>query len=262
MKAADAIAAAKRGWHVFPVVPGGKEPLGHWPTMATTNLARVVTYWSSYPNANIGIAMKPSGLLVIDCDHPPQGINAFAKLCSLFKAYDAVDTYTVKTGSGGLHFYYRWPSTVKASQASLVPGLVDVRCNGGRDGGYVLGAGSQTDKGGYQVWGEDDDKVIDCPRWLQELVVERERARPVREPATADEFMCETSYAGVINSVRLAQEGNRNHALHWAACVMAEDGVSMERAEEMLVEAADAAGLTYRETEATIRSAYRNRRSA
>ena len=52
-------------------------------------------------------------------------------------------------------------------------------------------------------------------------------------------------------------EGNRNHALFWAACRYAEQHLPEERAHQLLGAAARHAGLPEREVVATIRSAYR-----
>jgi hypothetical protein len=53
-------------------------------------------------------------------------------------------------------------------------------------------------------------------------------------------------------------EGGRNAGLFWAACRMAEDGYDVQQTQAVLGEAARSAGLPDRETERTIRSAYRS----
>jgi hypothetical protein len=82
-----AAAHARRGWHVFPLRPGGKRPALHgkhrcprtsscrdghlgWEQRATTDLARIHACWTYGPCFNIGIACGPSGLIVIDLDTP------------------------------------------------------------------------------------------------------------------------------------------------------------------------------------------------
>jgi alkylhydroperoxidase/carboxymuconolactone decarboxylase family protein YurZ len=64
-------------------------------------------------------------------------------------------------------------------------------------------------------------------------------------------------YGGLVDSVRFAQEGNRNNCLLWAARSMCEDGATEEEAYELLVPAAMEAGQTEKESRDTIRSAYR-----
>lgn len=101
---------------------------------------------------------------------------------------------------------------------------------------------------------ENDLPVADAPGWLIELCREKPKPAPVkplfRQPG-------HSSYSGLVNTVRLAQEGNRNNALLWAARSMCQDGVSDEEAYEVLVPAAVEAGQGEREARDTIRSAYR-----
>jgi hypothetical protein len=276
--------AVSRGFHVFPVQPGEKTPHKivpdkpytiRWSEMATNDMRKVVEWWQYSPEANIGIAAKPSGLIVVDCDMPKRdyqlkdtpweymhdrlgplvdGSDVLREMCSRFgDDYQRFErTYRVCTASLGLHLYYEWPDGVQASQASPVPGLVDIRCNGGQRGGYVLGAGSVTAKGSYVA--ENDLPIAEAPPWLVELCREKPRPKPERplfsQPGHA-------GFGGLVEAVRTAQEGNRNGCLLWAARSMCEDGAPEEEAHNLLIPAAVEAGLSERESMATIRSAYR-----
>jgi hypothetical protein len=297
---ADAARTVSRGFHIFPCNPVGTvcpedgkniEKMSHlirpdrrykmrWGEAATCDLSKVVQWWQYSPNANIGVACKQSQLLVVDCDMPKQayqlkgtsweylhdklgplvdGADVLREMCSRFgDQYDRFErTYRVCTASMGLHLYFRWPEGVQASQASPVPGLVDVRCNGGQQGGYVLAAGSETVKGLYVA--ENDLSIADAPDWLVELCREQPKAakaKPLfRQPG-------HIHYNGLVNSVRLAQEGNRNNVLLWAARSMCDDGATEEEAYDLLVPAAMEAGQTERESRDTVRSAYRLQGSA
>lgn len=274
-----AVQAAQRGWAVHPIVPGEKLPLTRWGLTATSDLKTVAQWWTQWPTANIGLACKPSGLLVVDLDVAKQpdalrggpwgylhdrlgpwvdGDDCLREICQRFGGdgeYDRLmQTYRVCTASMGAHLYLRWPPNVQASQSSPVPGALDVRANGGDKGGYVLAAGSVTGKGAYAV--EHDAPILDATDfpWLIELVREKPKPAKVKPlfntPGTG-------SFAGLVGTVRLAQEGNRSHACYWAACSMATDGAPEEEAINLLAPAAEEAGLMYREAEATIKSAYR-----
>src|SRR4051794_11674108 len=67
---------AARGWHVLPL--RGKRPAipqeqgGHGWQTATRDPARIREQWTRYPGAGVGIACRPSGLLVPDVD-PDKG---------------------------------------------------------------------------------------------------------------------------------------------------------------------------------------------
>jgi hypothetical protein len=67
----SALAAALRGWYVFPCAVGGKRPAlrGNWQDLATTSPDQIRDWWNRAPY-NIGIACGPSGLVVIDLDLP------------------------------------------------------------------------------------------------------------------------------------------------------------------------------------------------
>lgn len=290
--------AAAAGFHIFPCNPAGTEDpeepgkyiekLPHlirpgkpykirWGEVATSDMDQVVRWWTYSPEANIGIACKHSGLIVVDCDMPKRpnqlkdtpweslhdrlgplvdGNDVLREMCSRFgDDYARLEqTYQVCTASMGLHLYFRWPEGVQASQTSPVPGLVDVRCNAGSNGGYVLAAGSVTRKGSYVA--ENDLPIADAPPWLVELCREKPKPKPAKplfsQPGHA-------SYGGLVEAVRLAQEGNRNNCLLWAARSMCEDGATEEECAELLVAAAMECGLDggERQALATIRSAYR-----
>lgn len=281
-----AVQAASRGWHIFPVEPGAKTPHKirpdkpytiRWSEVATNDVATVTDYWLYSPMANIGIACKPSGLLVVDCDIAKKeyalrdtnwgylhdrlgplvdGEDVLREMCERWgDGYEAFRrTYRVCTASMGLHLFFRWPEGVQASQASPVPGALDIRCNGGQRGGYVLGPGSATEKGPYVA--ENDLPVADAPPWLVEMCREKPRPKPVKDMFSQPGH---ASYSGLVEKVRLAQEGNRNNCLLWAARSMCEDGATEEQCVELLVPAAMECGLDGGERQAlsTIRSAYR-----
>ena len=62
---------AARGWHLFPVLPGRKQPaIPAWESRATTHPETIVDYFTAHPDHNAGIACGPSRLLVVDCDIP------------------------------------------------------------------------------------------------------------------------------------------------------------------------------------------------
>lgn len=278
--------AVSRGFHVFPVEPGEKTPHKirpgqpytiRWGEVATNDMGKVAQWWQYSPEANIGIACKPSGLIVVDCDMPKReyqladtqwshlhdkygplvdGNDVLREMCGYFgDTYERLEqTYRVCTASMGLHLYFWWPEDVQASQASPVPGLLDIRCNGGTKGGYVLGAGSVTAKGPYVA--ENDTGIAPAPEWLIELCKEKPKTRAPKSPFSN---ALSGGFSGLAESVRLAPEGNRNNCLLWAARSMCEDGATEEECADLLVPAALECGLDggERQALATIRSAYR-----
>ena len=62
-----ALEYAARGWHVHPLRSRGKEPItprGHKDASVDPDV--ICAWWTANPDANIGIAVAPSGLCVLD----------------------------------------------------------------------------------------------------------------------------------------------------------------------------------------------------
>lgn len=134
-----ALACWKKRIPVFPCKPGGKEPLtprGHLD--ATTDATRINGYWNAHPGANIGIPTgKRSGFLVLDIDE-----GGAESLHELEREHGELPaTCAVETGSGGKHYYFRYPAgeDVRNSAGKLGPGL-DIR----GEGGYIIAPPSRT----------------------------------------------------------------------------------------------------------------------
>lgn len=276
-----ALKAQARGLHIFPVAPGDKIPhrlAGRWGETATNDINQIIHFWSNVdPAANIGVACKQSQLLVIDLDKAKQsGRLVGTPWAYLHEAYgdyvhgedlwdemnfklgpdQHAETYSVRTGSGGLHLYYRWPEHwPRISQASPVKGVVDVRGNGGQYGGYVLAEGSVTDSGPYRAEHVLHGPQI-APQWIRQLVAEKPPPPRVSRPKVPHAVGL-FSWDGLEKAVRDAGEGNRNNTLLWAARSMCSDGGKESEALDVLGRAARQAGLGDVEIEQTIRSAYR-----
>lgn len=111
-----------------PILSGGFEK-------ATTDPEIVAAYWTKYPTANIGMPTgRRSGFVVLDVDLKHGGFEALAALINAYGEW--TETSTVKTGGGGLHFFFEYPTDgpeTRNSSGELGPGI-DVR----GEGGYVL----------------------------------------------------------------------------------------------------------------------------
>ena len=179
-----ALAAARRGWRVFPVVPGGKRPaVKAWEARATIDEDRIRRCWG-YRDYNIGIATGPSDLVVIDLDMPkqvtldgqPGGATGADNLTDLAAEHGRVvpaGTFTVTTASGGMHLYFTHPAGPSLrNTAGKLAALVDTRAHGG----YVVAPGSRITGGG--VYTAHPADIAPLPEWLAALL----RPRPL--PAT------------------------------------------------------------------------------
>ena len=187
---------ARQGWPIFPLAENSKIPAiprergGRGCLDATLDLAQIESWWSEYPQANIGIGTgRRSGLLVIDVD--PRKTTAWLdSLHSL--ALPA--TLTVKTCSGGWHLYFRFSGDERVTIGTeLVPGI-DWRGNGG----YVVGPGSVVNGATYEI--AKNLPIASAPASLLErILAKRNRPRPTPD---ADGHM--TIAAGQRNATLFA----------------------------------------------------------
>lgn len=206
---AAALACARRGWYVFPLHPGTKRPAspdhakahcdrrrdprcrnGHvsWEERATIDTGRIVAYWSTHPDHNIGIAAGRSGLVVIDCDTPKHpgdnppppwnlpgigcGEDVLAVLAEQHggSVADMFATFLVRTGRGGLHAYYQHPSAgtrLRNTQDEDGNGIgwkIDTRSHGGS----IVAPGSTVNGRTYAVL--HDVQPAPLPEWLAGLL--------------------------------------------------------------------------------------------
>lgn len=176
-----AVALAKRGFHVFPLVESLKIPQSKsWQERATSDPDKVYEMWSGVMGEptlhNIGVST--SGLLVVDADIKDgrQGIE----ICELLGL--ELDTFVVQSPSGGRHYYYKTDTPVGNSVQKLGDG-VDIR----GEGGYVVGPGSFLDGslidnkgtgGAYVVIADHDTKK--APAFIQQAAGQR-RGRKVSD---------------------------------------------------------------------------------
>ncbi|HLC20438.1 hypothetical protein A3E97_01590 [Candidatus Uhrbacteria bacterium RIFCSPHIGHO2_12_FULL_47_12] len=117
-------------------------------------------WWNYAPKSNIGIVTgKISNLIVVDIDPKNGGNESFKKL-------HLPQTYMVKTGGDGAHYYYNWPHhTLAPNKIGYLPG-VDLK----GDGGYVVAPPSIHDKTlkTYEAVNFIED-ITNAPEWLMNL---------------------------------------------------------------------------------------------
>jgi hypothetical protein len=279
---AQATAAARRGFHVFPLGrgklpairsphredPPGTPPCkgecgrpGHGVHDATNDLDTVASLFAQAPHATgygIACGRGPEPLVGIDLDRK-NGVDGVAGLQRLAGEHDfeVPRTVTVCTPSGGFHLWFTGPAGVKVpnSAGRLAPGI-DVRGTAG----YLVGPGSVTPAGTYGLHPDlPEPTVYPIPASLLRLILPPVPVRPV--PVRRGATRLGHRMLGLVRTVLEAHPGERNGRLFWAACKAFEaaqtgqaDADAVERA---LVEAALSVGLDEREARATIASAQR-----
>ncbi|GAA2631047.1 bifunctional DNA primase/polymerase [Actinomadura fulvescens] len=279
-----ALAAAARGWHVFPLAPGDKVPPKGlpWKRTATCDPDTIRRIWArrSY---NIGIACGPSRLVVIDLDvpkpgeHPPprcalpgitNGSDVFALVCAEAGEAMPLETFQVRTRRGGFHLYYTAPDHIRLTNTSDEHGnglgwKIDTR----GDGGYVVGPGSFVDladgAGAYEVIHTPDPAPL--PGWLAERL--RPAPLPEQRPVVVNlatgrrGAYLDAAITASLNAIAAAPQGRRNATLYGAAVALGQlvAGGALDAAatEDLLLNAATGTGLAEMAALRTIRSGFR-----
>lgn len=157
----DALRYARDGWRVLPVFPGEKRPrLKDWPTAATTDTEVIREWWTRMPDSNIGLACgRESGFFVLDIDPKNGGDESLAALVA--EHGELPYTFTVRTGSGGTHYYFAMPDFEVTNSPGRLKGTgIDVR----GEGGQVLAPPSRTVIGEYRV--KAVAPIVEAPEWL------------------------------------------------------------------------------------------------
>lgn len=179
---AAALDYASRGWRVLPVGQNKVPLIGGWQNAGSVDPDQIREWWRAHPTAGVGILTgRASGFFVLDVDqHDPHrdGIDTLRRLEAQHGELPV--TYTVRTGSGGLHLYFAMPDDfdITNNQSGRIgPGL-DVRGTGGQ----VVAPPSVHGTGNPYRWvrGEDPEPA---PPWLLELL--RPVAREVSVPGPA-----------------------------------------------------------------------------
>ncbi len=206
---AAALEYASRKWFVFPCTPGGKEPLkgtrGHLD--ASCDPRQIDAWWSANPDFNVGIAVAPSGLVVLDVDvglkkdgTPKRGRESLAEI-----EHELAPTLLAVTGRGGMHAVFERP-----------PGLEPARIIGFKDGldligdGYIVAAPSYLAESGRTYHWTQAHPITLLPPFLQNVT------RAPKASATVD----------VLGTPII--EGGRNNALFVLGCALRETGIGPE----------------------------------
>lgn len=246
----------------------GKHPAGQWSRTASNRPAVARPMFADGTPWNIGVACKPSLLLVVDEDRP----GAFAEFAA--SAGEEVGPTFAVTTAKGCHFYYRQEAGAPLGngRGALAGRGIDVRGGGAGNGGYVVGPGSVHATGVVYSPVDPAAPILPVPGWLAEAL------RPVVEPLTARRYTspsplrpgtrAERVLCALIDKVLHARPpapgvpGERNDMLFWAACRgfehVAQGLLTEADVRSTLLEAALRTGLAEGAAVATIDSARRN----
>jgi hypothetical protein len=254
--AAAALAAVGRGWWVFPChgirLGGGctcgrpdcRHPGKHPRTArghrdASVDPEVVRRWWGRWPDANIGVACEPSGLVVIDIDPRHGGAATWAAWVRA-DGVDLVRTVTSLTGGGGRHLYFRAAAGRSPRDgAGRLGAGVDVKARG-----YVLLPPSAHATGRRYRWlpgaGPDDRDVEPLPAALRNADCGLRIAGSDRDRAAIHipHSGLEVGDGGVAALLAGTAEGGRNVLLFRLACRLRGGGMPEARALALVLRAA------------------------
>ena len=203
----QALAYARRGWPVFPCLPGQKIPATrHGFRDATTDEQQITDWFGRSASWNLAIATGAPGPDVLDVDqHGPAG-NGYAAFTRLHRAglADGAAAY-VRTPAGGMHAYFTGSDQ---HNGRLPSHHLDFRSAGG----YILAPPSQVDGQPYQLIKRLPGRgALDWNKVTQLLEPQQQPHRPQPRPAPGLDLTHLTRW------VASQPEGNRNAGLFWAA---------------------------------------------
>jgi len=220
----------------------GKHPrLLDWTEQASRDPEHLQRWWGQWPDANPGIATgEDSGIWVLDVDPDHGGRDTLNELEA--KHGKLPRTAQAMTGSGGEHYFFRWPDGGVSTTASKVgPGL-DVRGTGGQ----VVAAPARSGRGDYRwIHRPWDVPPADAPAWL----LARLRRPPARvvipdAPAPtfppASRFVLDDARAALVRHgpapARIDGEGGGQHAVQAAMILTCDFALTDEEAWPLLME--------------------------
>jgi len=173
---------------------------------ATKDESQIIKWWTERPYLNIGIATgQISGFFVLDIDttiHKGSGMTGHEALSELEKRYgDLPRTPQQITGSGGLHYLFKYENGIK-NRGNLFPSI-DVR----GDGGYIVASPSIHETGNKYEWevnGRPSEiEVAEAPSWLVGALVTKRTDGSYKAIPTSE-------YVRILQGV---SEGERNNSL-------------------------------------------------
>lgn len=272
-----ALDLSERGFPVFPCSPKDKRPLpprdrdphtgeeipnSGGLRKATTDTQQIITWWTMWPNAMIGVAMgEQAGVWAIDPDAPKEegGADGREYLARLQLQHGNLpNTHTHLTPGGGKHMLFRWRSDkpIRNKEGALKKKGINVR----GEGGYLIFPPSQYFNGKQYEIEEplDSFHFADAPDWLYDLILVAPEPkisdlalamvrRPERGPAPDHSAYAEAALESEIDLLSSTFKGGRNTQLNNSAVslgtLVAAGALSESRVIEELLSGCAANGL-------------------
>ena len=148
--------------------PGKHPRIANGVKGATCEPEQIGTWWSSWPEANIGMALgseayNGGGLLALDIDMPdgPESLSILAD-----EGKRLPRTLVQQTGGGGLHYLFRVPDAQPVRNIVGLRDGIDIRA----DNAYIVVAPSRHHSGNRYTWSKEKEPIATVPPWLLQEV--------------------------------------------------------------------------------------------
>ena len=197
----------ENGWSVVPVAPGEKIPAVDWTYFQSHRADKnTISQWVRLGGVGI-VTGRVSGLVVVDVD-----------LRGLSKAEElGLDSpVKVRTGSGGLHLYYRYPESGTVGTTTGLWEGIDIR----GDGGFVVAPPTLHASGQLYRFECPFDQVTPLnlpalPDIVLEALASRQRPRSSQQPVAVtlprNRTMTDEQKSGIVHLIApYWSEGNRH----------------------------------------------------
>lgn len=222
-KLAAALAWARRGFPVFPLITNGKEPAFDetWYDTATTDEDAIRSMWTdpvlkTERDFNIGVDCTNYVVVDVDVKQGKDGHNQYMQLGGSY------DTLVVRTPTGGFHCYFEGPDS---SCAPIAPD-VDIRSHHG----YVVAPGSTIDGVAYEVVTDMDPQWV--PFTVEKLLRPPYERRDVSNVSALDSEASIAAGVRYLETAPVAIEGQRGDEVTFvtAARLVREMALSVDTA--------------------------------
>jgi hypothetical protein len=239
---------AAAGYPVFPIAASKRPTCPHSFKDAATQAADIHRLWRDHPGPLLGVPTgKVTDLFVLDLDTTRH--TAAAEWFERHAPY-LPETRQQTTRSGGLHLFFRHVDGLRNSAGRIALG-VDTRAEGGS---IIVWQ--------PEAWLDRPRPLAEAPQWLLEMA----KPKPIPPPPTLDRAAISESVArrkieGIVGAVAAGKPGQRNAVAYWGARRLAElvalRILGQADAIALGIEAARQAGLSPKEAQQTIASAFR-----
>lgn len=191
-----ALRLAAFGFYVFPVKERGKEPVTpNGLKDAKRDEGAIRACWAKHPNLNVAVRTgRESGIVVLDVDGD-EGWDSLHRLED--ENEELPTTASIRTPSGGQHFYFLHPGVEVRNTAGFPAERLDIR----GDGGYVLAPPSVGASGRcYEL--DEEAAIAPMPQWLLDLILNYQRRVDASLQGTTDwpAFLANAPSAGERNT--------------------------------------------------------------